>query len=86
MTCKGCLGSVIVSDEVIQELLIEADEDPSLLVTNEIYDSRLKECGSCHALQYGTTCRYGGFIVYYQAKFKHKSCPNPEKIKWGKID
>ena len=85
MTCKGCKETVIVSDAVIQKLVIEAEEDPSLIVTDEIYETRLKECNNCTALQYGTTCRYGGFIVNYQAKFKQKSCPNPDITKWSKV-
>ena len=85
MTCKGCIETVIVSEEVIQELVKEADESPAFIVTDEIYENRLRECKSCSALQYGTTCGYGGFIVNFQAKFKQKSCPNPEIVKWEKV-
>jgi hypothetical protein len=83
--CKGCVDSVIVTEEVIQELVKETEEDLSVIVSDEVYAARLKICGCCPSLQYGTTCAHSGCIVRYRAKFKHKSCPNAGKPKWEKV-
>ena len=83
--CKSCLDTVMVSEEVIQELVREADEDISKIVTSEIYSARLTQCSSCEFLQYGTTCSYSGCIVRYRAKFKNKGCPHTGKPKWDRM-
>lgn len=83
--CKSCLESVIVPEEVIQQLVMEAEEDPSKIVSDEIYETRLKQCKSCQFLQYGTTCALSGCIVRYRAKFKNKSCPNIERPIWDRV-
>lgn len=83
--CKGCLETVMVPEEVIQELVQEANQEISKIVSDEIYMSRLKQCDDCEFLQYGTTCAYSGSIVRYRAKFKDKSCPHIGKTKWGKV-
>ncbi|MEY2192702.1 DUF6171 family protein [Neobacillus sp. BF23-41] len=83
--CKGCVESVLVTEEVIQELVKEAEEDSSVMVSDEIYQVRLKTCESCPSLQYGTTCAHSGSIVRYRAKFKNKSCPFAGKPKWEKV-
>jgi len=85
MTCKGCLETVMVTEEVIQQLVKEADDELLMVVTEEIYEARLKKCESCPSLQYGTTCVHSGCIIRYRAKFKNKSCPNPDKPKWIKV-
>jgi hypothetical protein len=83
--CKGCVESVMVTEEVIQELVNEAEEDSSVIVSDEVYHARLKNCESCPSLQYGTTCAHSGCIVRYRAKFKNKSCPFAGKPKWEKV-
>jgi hypothetical protein len=83
--CKGCVDSVIVTEEVIQELMKEAEEDLSKIVSDDVYVARLKECESCPSLQYGTTCAHSGSIVRYRAKFKIKGCPITGKPKWEKV-
>lgn len=83
--CKGCVESVIVPDEVIQELVKEAEEDGAVIVSDEVYAERLKICESCPSLQYGTTCAHSGCIVRYRAKFKSKGCPFAGKPKWEKV-
>jgi hypothetical protein len=83
--CKGCVESVMVTEEVIQELVKEAEEDSSVIVSEEAYIARLKTCESCSSLQYGTTCAHSGCIVRYRAKFKNKSCPFAGKPKWDKV-
>jgi hypothetical protein len=83
--CKGCVESVLVTEEVIQELVNEAEEDSSVIVSDEVYQARLKTCESCPSLHYGTTCAHSGCIVRYRAKFKNKSCPFAGKPKWEKV-
>ncbi|WP_078543994.1 DUF6171 family protein [Litchfieldia alkalitelluris] len=83
--CKGCVETVIVSEEVIEELVKEAEEDLSVVVSDEIYAARLRICEGCPSLQYGTTCAHSGCIVRYRAKFKNKSCPFSGKPKWEKV-
>jgi hypothetical protein len=83
--CKGCVESVMVTEEVIQELVKETEEDLSVIVSDEVYSERLKICESCPSLQYGTTCAHSGSIVRYRAKFKNKSCPFAQKAKWEKV-
>ena len=83
--CKGCVESVIVTEEIIQELVKEADENPAVIVSDEVYQARLKTCASCPSLQYGTTCVHSGCIVRYRAKFKNKSCPFAGKPKWDQV-
>lgn len=80
--CKSCLESVIVTEDVIQELIMETEEDLSKIVSVDVYEARLKICGGCPSLLYGTTCSYSGSIVRYRAKFKSKSCPYPGGPKW----
>jgi hypothetical protein len=83
--CKGCVESVMVTEEIIQELIKETEEDLSVIVSDEIYSERLKICGNCPSLQYGTTCAHSGCIVRIRAKFKNKSCPFAGKPKWEKV-
>ena len=83
--CRNCVESVIISEEVIQELINEAEEDKSKIVSDEIYHERLQICKGCPSLQYETTCVHNGWIVQYRAKFKNKSCPFPSVPKWEKI-
>ncbi|OLS38405.1 DUF6171 family protein [Bacillus sp. MRMR6] len=83
--CKGCVDSVIVTEEVIQELVKETEENLSVIVSDEVYAARLKICEGCPSLQYRTTCAHSGCIVRYRAKFKNKSCPFAGKPKWDKV-
>jgi hypothetical protein len=79
------VDSVIVTEEIIQELVKETEENLSVIVSDEVYQSRLKICENCPSLKYGTTCAHSGCIVRYRAKFKHKSCPFAGKPKWEKV-
>ncbi|MCM3601850.1 DUF6171 family protein [Robertmurraya korlensis] len=83
--CKGCVESVIVSEEVIEELILEAEEQASLIVSEEVYKERLQICEECPSLKYESTCAYSGCIVRYRAKFKNKGCPYAGKPKWEKV-
>jgi hypothetical protein len=83
--CKGCVDSVIVTEEVIQELVRDTEENAMLIVSEEVYQARISACESCDSLRYGTTCAHSGCIVRYRAKFKNKSCPFSGKPKWDKV-
>lgn len=83
--CKGCMESVIVTEEIIQELVKEAEENQADIVSDEVYLARLRTCECCPSLQYGTTCAHSGSIVRYRAKFKNKACPFAGNPKWGKV-
>ncbi|MEH7480917.1 DUF6171 family protein [Neobacillus drentensis] len=83
--CKGCVESVIVTEEVIQELVKETEEDLSLIVSDVVYKARLTICKNCLSLQYGTTCAHSGCIVRFRAKFKNKGCPFAGNPKWDKV-
>lgn len=83
--CKGCAESVIVTEEVIQEILSEAEAEGSKIVSDQIYEERLSICNSCLSLQYGTTCKHSGCIVRYRAKFQKNRCPFPGDPKWEMV-
>ncbi|MEY2191532.1 DUF6171 family protein [Neobacillus sp. BF23-41] len=83
--CKGCVESVIVTEEVIQELVKETEEDLSVIVSDVVYKARLTICKNCPSLQYGTTCAHSGCIVRFRAKFKNKGCPFAGNPKWDKV-
>ncbi len=83
--CKGCVESVIVSEEIIEELILEAEEQPLLIVSEVVYQERLQICEDCPSLQYGSTCAHSGCIVRYRAKFKNKNCPFAGKPKWDRV-
>lgn len=82
--CKGCVESVIVTEEVVQELMLEAMEDMTKVVSEDVYLKRITLCNSCPSLHYSTTCIHSGSIVRYRAKFKKNSCPFPLAPKWEK--
>lgn len=82
MTCKGCLSSVIVSNEEIQKLVEEQLALEIDVVDDELYERRLKKCKECPSLAYDTTCSYCGCFVQFRAKLAYKNCPNPEGAKW----
>ncbi|MCM3691542.1 DUF6171 family protein [Neobacillus niacini] len=84
--CRGCSDSVIVTEEVIEELVKETEEDLSVIVSDDVYEARLKICNSCSSLRYGTTCALSGSIVRYRAKFKNKACPLAGNPKWEKVN
>ena len=83
--CKGCTKSVIVSDEVLEEMLLDAERSGVKIVPNHIYEERLSICDSCPSLQYGTTCMHSGSLVSYRTKLAESDCPFPYGAKWKGI-
>ncbi len=80
--CKGCTESVIVSKEVLEDMLLDAERSGISLVPDHIYEERLYLCKSCPSLQYGTTCMHCGSLVSYRTKIAKSNCPFPYGEKW----
>ncbi|WP_082918163.1 DUF6171 family protein [Oceanobacillus sp. Castelsardo] len=82
MGCKGCLQSVIVSDEYIQQLVKEQLQLETDLVDDQTYHKRLQICKNCPSFFYGNTCSHCGCFVQFRAKLSYKTCPFPNGSKW----
>ncbi|KAB8130504.1 hypothetical protein F9U64_14260 [Gracilibacillus oryzae] len=82
MSCKGCQASVIVSQDEIEQLVMEQLQFEDDIVTNEVYEKRLITCRDCPSLMYDTTCGHCGCFVQFRAKLAYKSCPFPSGEKW----
>ncbi|GIN70653.1 hypothetical protein J14TS2_11280 [Bacillus sp. J14TS2] len=82
LLCKGCTESVIVSNELVEDLLLDAEKKGIKMVSPKSYQERLRHCQTCPALQYGTTCKYSGGLVQYKAKILSGTCPCPAGSKW----
>ncbi len=82
MTCKGCLSSVIVSSEEVEQLINEQLELETDLVDDDLYEERLEACKSCPSLAYDTTCSHCGCFVQFRAKLAYKHCPYPGGARW----
>ncbi|MCJ8007514.1 DUF6171 family protein [Lederbergia wuyishanensis] len=80
--CKGCTHSVIVSKEVLQELIQDAEKDGRKIVSEDVFEKRLNMCKSCPSLQYETTCMHSGSLIHYRARLKESTCPYPQGSKW----
>jgi len=82
MTCKGCLNTVIVSSEEVEQLVNEQLQLETDLVDDDIYEKRLEICKNCPSLAYDTTCSHCGCFVQYRAKLAYKHCPYPSGARW----
>ncbi|MBW8349507.1 hypothetical protein K0H71_08625 [Bacillus sp. IITD106] len=80
--CKGCTQNVIVSKEVLQELIHDAEKEGRNIVSDDVYEIRLNICKNCPSLQYETTCMHCGSLIHYRAKLEQSTCPHPEGSKW----
>ncbi|WP_338552070.1 hypothetical protein [Paenibacillus sp. KS-LC4] len=84
--CKGCDDSYTVTEAQIQRILAAPMfQSSERCVDDEVYAARLRECGSCPKLMSGTTCMVCGCIVRISAKYKEKSCPNPNDVRWRSV-
>lgn len=81
-SCKSCMDSVVISEDVIEELLNEAKVDKKSIIANEAYNERLQHCLSCPSLMDGTTCMHSGNFVQFRAKITGSTCPFPAGSKW----
>jgi hypothetical protein len=82
--CQGCIESVMVTEEVLRELVEQIEGDRTKMVSDAVYKKRVKICEDCSSLRYGTTCAHSGYLVHYQAKLKQECCPFPGRPKWGR--
>lgn len=82
MTCKGCMNSVIVSSEEVEQLVHEQLELETNLVDDGVYEKRLEICKNCPSLAYDTTCSHCGCFVQFRAKLAYKHCPYPGGARW----
>ncbi len=81
--CKGCKGNVRLSEEEIKQIFGDTMKIKDVkVVTEEVYAARLSLCGSCDALQYGTTCKFCGCLVQVKAKLAGAKCPYPYAPRW----
>ncbi|MBS4195589.1 DUF6171 family protein [Lederbergia citri] len=80
--CKSCTKSVIISQEVIQELIQDAEKEGRKIVPEDVYEKRLSICKSCPSLQYETTCMHSGSLIHYRARLEESICPFPQGSKW----
>lgn len=80
--CKGCSGSVRVSESEIRRMLDEMQMEGAEVVSPAIYETRVSICGECEALEFKTTCRHCGCLIAIRAWVKAKSCPHPASPKW----
>lgn len=82
MTCKGCLGSVVVSSEEVTQLVIEQLQFEEDIVEDSQYEKRLEACKSCPSFAHDTTCIHCGCFVQFRAKLAYKKCPFPDGARW----
>lgn len=84
--CKSCMDKLNVTDELINEMLTEANIDEKLIVSKEIYKERLTKCKNCPSLMNGNTCMHCGCLVQYRARIADNNCPYPVGERWGKVE
>ncbi|MCJ7842268.1 hypothetical protein MUB24_15460 [Lederbergia sp. NSJ-179] len=80
--CKSCTESVIVPDDILEDMLLDAEKRGVQMVSTERYEARLNQCQNCPSLQYGTTCMHNGALIRYKAKMLDGTCPCPTGSKW----
>jgi len=81
--CKGCTGTVMVTDEEIKKIFGDMVKVKKVkLVSEEVYKDRISKCLSCESLDYGTTCRFCGCLVQIKAKLAAAKCPCPGNPRW----
>jgi hypothetical protein len=81
--CKGCLRSVKVASEDIQNMIDKIINSKDFnLVLEEEYNKRLQHCKSCKYLMLDTTCSQCGCIVQVRALLREQDCPHPKEALW----
>lgn len=74
--CKSCNISIVVSNEQIDNMLLEIERNKDFLVTDmNTYENRLKKCSTCKNLVMDNTCSKCGCIVQIRARLQEKNCP-----------
>lgn len=72
--CPGC--------EAKDKLTAETNPPDDIEVSESLYEQRLETCMSCPFLLYANTCKFSGYIVYYQAALKDRACSDPAEKRW----
>lgn len=79
--CRKCLLREESQEEYFQKLdAYIAGLDEEVRVDQELYEERLKLCGTCTNLLNGM-CRLCGCFVELRAALKVRKCPAPDR-KW----
>lgn len=83
LPCPDCSGTVRVPPgEVAKILRVVIETRHASVVCDEEYQKRMDICKECANLEFGTTCRYCGYLVEIKARLYGEYCPNPGQRKW----
>lgn len=80
--CKGCSGSVHITDSEIEAEVRRVVGSGVPLTDRDLYEKRLKACDICEQLIYGTTCMSCGCIVKVRALNALRICPHASGSRW----
>ena len=80
--CSVCPADVHVSDDEINAAIKKVIDSGVPLAEKELYENRLKTCGGCDRLAYGTTCMSCGCLVKVRALNALRICPHESGSKW----
>lgn len=82
MKCKRCGMKVSLTEEDINNMLLELEGSGVPLAADDIYEKRLGECMKCDKLLYGSTCMLCGAIVQVRCRMEKGRCPYSGRPKW----
>ena len=81
--CKRCGFKTVLGDEDIEKMVADVRAMRGVkLVPDEEYERRLRVCGDCEKLEYGSTCMLCGCVVAVRAMLSDGKCPYPKNSKW----
>lgn len=81
--CKSCMDQLNVTEEMIDEMLNQANIGKKRMVPKDVYIERLEKCKTCPSLMDGTTCMHCGCLVKYRARLIDNNCRNPSGSRWN---
>lgn len=72
----------VLNEDEISEMVEQIKSMKGLRLADEsIYNSRIKICGECDKLEYGSTCMSCGCVMQVRARLADGKCPLK---KWGR--
>lgn len=80
--CRRCMENVVITDDIVGELLKEANIEETMIAADDMYQNRISICQTCPSLVDGTTCHFSGYLIHFQAKILNNHCPSPTDPKW----
>lgn len=83
-SCKGCNDSYTATEAQIDRILASPMFQTSISVPDDVYEERLRQCATCPKLMDGMTCLVCGCFIRIAAKYRDRSCPNPDDRRWSK--